>query len=266
MPQVNINAIGKSSSGRLASVLNAELADEIIKDRELRGEFKDFEDLEERVRGLGPVKIQKLKDANFVINAAGGGGGAAVADLDTHFPGLRRGDVNKLKDQTWRHRDNKCLYTLLTPSKMKSKNHEEEVDHVIECQVLELANKISGDDIGPAYRTRGTQESLRAIFNNVSNLNVTTNFVNQKKKGPFETWINNKKAGRSNRTIEDILPDSKAKVLVDDGTWSNIEKAMVKVYDELEEDAKDFRAEAQRAHAERILEEIKNMMSQMGIN
>lgn len=266
MPQVNINTIGRASSGRLAKVLNAELADEIIKDREIRGEFKDFEDLKERVYGLGDVKIKKLKDEGFVINAAGVGGGAAVADLDTNFPKLRRGDVSALKDQTWRHRDNKCLYTLLTPTKMKSKNLEEEVDHVIECQVLELANEISGAELGPAYRTRGTQESLRAMFNNVSNLNVTTQFVNQKKKGPFETWINNKKAGRSNKTIEDILPESKAKVLTDDGTWTNIEKAMVKVYDELEEDAKDFRAEAQRAHAERILEEIKNMMSQMGIN
>ncbi len=267
MKKVNINAIGKASSGRLASALSAELADAIIKEREIGGDYNDFEQLRSRIHGLGPKKIEKLKAEGFIIDVTGaaGGAGEAAVDADSKFPKIRL-DVNSLKSQTWRHRDDRCMYTLMKQKEMKSKEIDEEVDHVIECQILELANEISGAEIGPSYRTRGTQENLRAMFNNVSNLNVTTHFVNQKKKGPFEKWCHDKKAGGSSRTLEDILPSSKAKVLRDDGTWDRIEKSMVKVYDELEEDTKSIRAAAQRAHAERILEEVKTMISQMGIN
>ena len=63
----NINAIARTSSGRLADILSANLADSIVKERELNGDFASFEDLQKRIRGLGPVKINKLKEAGFVV-------------------------------------------------------------------------------------------------------------------------------------------------------------------------------------------------------
>ena len=63
----NINAIARTSSGRLADILSANLADSIVKERELNGDFSSFEDLQKRIRGLGPVKINKLKEAGFVV-------------------------------------------------------------------------------------------------------------------------------------------------------------------------------------------------------
>ena len=288
---VNINAIGKASSGRLASTLSADLADEICKEKGLNGDYDDFEDLQRRVRGLGPKKIEKLREAGFVVDRRGGGGvggggggcgggggereekervAAARppvddAAADVNFPELRS-DVNSFKAQTWRHRDDCCLYTLLKQRELKKQGIVEEVDHVLECQLLNYANEKLGESMGSAYRTRGSQDHLRALFNNVSNLNVTTHEVNQKKKGPFTIWVHEKKAlGGSARQLEDILSDSKARSLRDDGTWARITSSMVLAHGELEVDVGNIRAKAQQDQASNILEELKDMMSQMGI-
>ena len=63
----NVNAIARTSSGRLAQTLSASLADSIVKERERNGDFQDFEDLRKRIHGLGPVKINKLKEAGFIV-------------------------------------------------------------------------------------------------------------------------------------------------------------------------------------------------------
>ena len=63
----NINAISRTSSGRLAQPLSASLADSIVKERDRNGDYKDYEDLRQRIHGLGPVKVNKLKEAGFVV-------------------------------------------------------------------------------------------------------------------------------------------------------------------------------------------------------
>ena len=63
----NINAIARTSSGRLAETISANLADSIVKDRDLNGDFASFDDLKDRIHGLGPVKIKKLKEAGFIV-------------------------------------------------------------------------------------------------------------------------------------------------------------------------------------------------------
>lgn len=40
----------------------------MIIDEKANGPYKSFADLKDRIRGLGPVKIQKLKDAGFVVS------------------------------------------------------------------------------------------------------------------------------------------------------------------------------------------------------
>ena len=62
----NINAIARTSSGRLAQTLSASLADSIVKERERNGDYKDYEDLRLRIHGLGPVKVNKLKDCQSI--------------------------------------------------------------------------------------------------------------------------------------------------------------------------------------------------------
>ena len=116
----NINAIGKSNSGALLTALKStELADEIIRIKDLE-EYKDFNDLQRRVFGLGPKKINALKEAGFVVEqrvTAGGGSKGESKGKSTAIETLSklsdiRGEVKSLRDQTWRHRDNACLYTL----------------------------------------------------------------------------------------------------------------------------------------------------------
>ena len=62
----NINSIGRASSGRLAAVLTRDLADAVLLAKITR-DFKDFNDLQQRVRGIGPVKIEELKQEGFRV-------------------------------------------------------------------------------------------------------------------------------------------------------------------------------------------------------
>ena len=78
----NINAIARTSSGRLAQTLSASLADSIVKERERNGDFKDYEDLRQRIHGLGPVKVNKLKEAGFVVTPTARDAKAAI-EADT---------------------------------------------------------------------------------------------------------------------------------------------------------------------------------------
>lgn len=270
----NINTIGKCSSHRLAGTLTSDMADAIIRYRDLNGgEFENWDDLYEKVHGLGVVKLGKLQSAGFFIERNGTFADEIAKRSVTyrHFPEMKI-SVHSLKAQTWLYRDNRDNYTNMRQCVMlkhaeTNRAFKEEVDHVIEAQIFNAANKsvATSDGMGIAYRTRGTQEVLVSMFNNVKNLNVTTNYVNQKKKGPFESFNNDVKRGGSVRKIEDILCRSRARVLLQDGTWNRIEESIVKVYDDLEEDAGAIRAEAQRRHAQRLLEEVNEMLRKMGI-
>ena len=64
-PRVNINTIGRASSGRLVKTLSGTFADKIIGVRERGGDFVSFEDMRTRVDGIGPVKFKELKEAGF---------------------------------------------------------------------------------------------------------------------------------------------------------------------------------------------------------
>ncbi len=245
-PKQNINTIGKSSSHRLAGTLSPALADAIIRYRDLNGgEFANWDDLQEKVNGLGVVKLGKLLSAGFFIERNGTFSDEIAKRSVTyhHFPEMKL-PVHSLKAQTWLYRDNRDNYTNMRQCVMlkqaeTNRTFKEEVDHVIEAQIFNVANKsvAATYGMGIAYRTRGTQEVLISMFNNVTNLNVTTHYVNQKKKGPFESFINDVKRGGSVRKIEDILCKSRARVLTQDGTWNRIEESIVNVYDDMEEEA-----------------------------
>jgi hypothetical protein len=146
--QLNINAIGRTSSGRLVKTLSATLADKIIGVRERGGDFGSFEDMQTRVDGLGPVKITALKEAGLVIEATRD---RKEAEEETTLLRSVRGHVDVMRAQTWRHREDQDLNTKQRRRVVETLTPE--VDHVWECQIINFVNSQVVKD-NPAYRTR----------------------------------------------------------------------------------------------------------------
>ena len=117
-------------------------------------------------------------------------------------------------------------------------------------------------------RTRAVQEALAGIMNSTKNLNVTTGWVNQKKKGPFETFQHHYRAGSGDMALDDLVGASSAGLaLRDKGYMSRIADAVVSVHGELTEEAARI-APANRAahrHAGDVVEELGRMLERMGI-
>ena len=207
------------------------------------------------MRGIGPVKIEELKEAGFRVEqrqAAAVEGGEPGADW-------LRADVRCMKDQVWRFTSNNCLYTLLP--KRQVEQRVPEVDHRWEIQVLKYAYALDG-----ARDTRGARQALKSIVNSELNLNVTTHQVNQAKKGPFMRMVNLYKSRDGYRgapSFEDM--NCVPRKLVDDGHWARIESAMVVSYEQMERQTSDLRDDAQRRLAERVMKHVHGMIGQMGI-
>jgi len=237
--------------------LSATLADKIIGVRERGGEFGSFEDMRTRVDGLGPVKIEALKEAGFVIEATGD---RREAEEETTLHRSVRGQVAVMSAQTWRHREHRDLYTKQRRRVVETLTPE--VDHVWECQIINFVNsQVVADN--PAYRTRAIQKILPIVMNGVENLNVTTHEVNQKKKGPYSRWIHRHKDGNTHdKSLEEHARES-CPGLVDSGVWANITSGVVKVWDELDGVKDDIRHHGQRDHMSKILEEMKTLMAKM---
>ena len=106
---------------------------------------------------------------------------------------------------------------------------------------------------------------VKGLFNGAENLNVTTHAVNQSKKGPFSRW-RHQRAKAGSATIDDIVRETEAgKGLVDDGHWERITKAVVSVWDELEQRKEEIRAARAREHAEAVLKQMHLMMEGMAL-
>ena len=255
----NINGIAKGSSQRLAHALSAGMADDILHEKEVGGEFKDFTDLERRVSGIGPAKVKNMRNAGFFVSPTKRAiVDGAHAEDEVRLEDLR-GDVKSLDGTVWRYRNNKDLYTGL--SKAKVVELQPEVDHVWECQLVNYANQRAAQALTDAGRrlaahTRGAQSSLKKMVNSRVNLNVTTHEVNQAKKGPFSQWLHRRQKGES-LILEDVhLP----RRLVDSGTWARVERSVVNTYKDLEEAAGDH------AYSQAVLEEMNVMLDAMRID
>lgn len=263
---VNINSMARGSSYRLASTLNANLADAILREKGTNGDFSSFADLKERIYGLGDKKIDKLKAAGFHVATRGGRGGAAAAEVVRDNSTLRDPGVSRLYDQVFRHRSDRDLYTKLTQRRLEKaetatygKPTKGQVDHVWECQVLERANNQARE--GRGLYTRGVDSVIKGFVNAETNLNVTTCDVNQKKKGPFMLWLRAQDRGEGGALDDFRVPQE----LRDPGHWARIEQSVVKVYDELETNARDLRDARAREHAELLLGEMNSMMTRMDL-
>jgi len=100
MPK-DINKIAKASSKRLADTITAKLADEVIRQKTIGGPFTSWENLKNRVDGLGVKKIQSLKDAGFIIHEASVASDDDKNDYDNGISlSSLRAPVHDMEDQT----------------------------------------------------------------------------------------------------------------------------------------------------------------------
>ena len=190
--------------------------------------------------------------------------------------GLREG-VHKRAEEVWTARSGRDAYTRRDRSEVIVATPQ--VDHVLEVQLVEHAlvhamreAGVGGGSISMAAVQ--SAETLRATFNNVSNLNVTTARINQAKRGPFTAAMNRLRAsethGSSLRTIplEQLARQGKAKFLVDDGTWAHIECEVVVSYEACQvliEEASEGGLRPARELSTASVEELGATLSRLGI-
>eukprot|EP01147_Barroeca_monosierra_P009166 gene9165-1458_t len=160
-----------------------------------------------------------------------------------------RGSGRTCSDSSvWKHRNDMDAYTLLTRKYYEENVSTTHIDHVIEIQLLDQAwydGVYRNDQFGPAYNTRSSKSRALAMStaNHLKNLNMTSSFINYKKRGPFTRWL--KKYKRSDMctflpSLEEMIhesakddPKSEVKGMIYDGTWDRIEGCIVKAYDDL---------------------------------
>jgi hypothetical protein len=255
----NVNVIAFDSSRRLALALKPALADAVLTERRLNGDFADFADLRARVPGVGPKAVQALEAAGFCVRPRAAGG---EAEGEAAEGGVRL-NVSGMGEQVWRHRDGRDLYTQMLEPAVLAAPGGAEVDHVWECQLVNDAHDAAVGEGGPAARTRAVLAATRALFNGAENLNVTTHAVNQTKKGPFSRWRHQReRAGRA--SLADLVRETAGgKKLVDEGHWARITTAVVAVWDELDERKEQIRAARPREHTDAVLRHMHAMMGEM---
>lgn len=133
------------------------------------------------------------------------------------------------KDLIWSFRDDNDAYTRATRDKIAIAQS----DHVIEIQLVEyaFANTIVTNR-GSQEAQHKTADIVRRTFNDVSNLNVTSRKVNLAKRGPHTAALNRLNVGNLRSvSLTQLAKQGKAKWLVDEGIWANIESEIVRSYD-----------------------------------
>ena len=136
-----------------------------------------------------------------------------------------------------------------------------EVDHVIECQILNHAHATA---CGEHRVTRAVTKQTSRFVNSQYNLNVTTHDINQAKKGPFMRFLNQVAKGQPTQPLEESARES-CPDLVDDGHWARIQSSIVRVYGELEQEKAEIRDLPVQNHVDSLLGEIHQLMGQMEI-
>lgn len=170
-----------------------------------------------------------------------------------------RKNVTSLKNDVWKSRDGCDAYTRVSRHDMGEQKVN--VDHVLEIQLFEHA-------VGAILaRHDGLTKSLSDIVNAPVNLNVTTSRINQAKRGPFTSALNRIKNGSLRAlSVEDMARRGKAKWLVDDGIWVNIEKEAVLSFESVEETLRAQRhTRAQQKALGEALDEIHTTLETLKI-
>ena len=173
------------------------------------------------------------------------------------FSKVRKGVTSK-KEEVWKHRNDKDVYTLRVREDVEKNTPE--VDHIIEIQIHKslLARVEKKGTV--AVRTRAGIDAYAEIINSTPCLNVTTKKINQAKKGPFTSFLNRYDGSKSLRgkSVDDLL---KNREMRDSGTWDRIKKSVVTTwYDHTEKELKEKTSEA---FSSAFIEEMGVMMESM---
>jgi len=210
------------------------------------------------VYGLGPRKVELLKAAKFEVRSTASPAKEKAGSEEVDAVSLRMG-VKTMEEQTWRHRSDTCIYTELKKKAVVKMCPE--VDHVIECQILNYAHATAcrGKPV-----TRSVTQQTARLVNSQHNLNVTTHEVNQAKKGPFMRFLNQVDKGQPTQPIEETARES-CPDLVDNGNWARIQSSIVQIYDELEAEKAELRDVPVQNHVDSLLGEIHQLMGQMDL-
>lgn len=256
--RTNINYMAKDGDavGKLHNAVTKSIADKILKER-MRGPYESWADLQNRVYGLGAAKMENLKKYNFVVEER-----SMKNDEELEGPGDLRLAVHKkeTRESVWRHRRNKDIYTELT--KRQVEKGESEVDHVWEIQVLNHARENVWQTLGPAGRTRYAEKRLATLVNNDLNLNVTTKAVNRAKCWPFKNWLDLD----TRVDLDDCLGQGRQNYSIyfrnHDDEWANIKKAVVRTYDDLEDEV-NYIADRERSGVVQTMQAVIGEMNIM---
>ena len=66
---INVNSISGPRSPRLITIesMTSALAGKIVQERDMNGDFSSFDDLRQRVHGIGAVRVERLQAEGFVV-------------------------------------------------------------------------------------------------------------------------------------------------------------------------------------------------------
>jgi hypothetical protein len=105
-------------------------------------------------------------------------------------PKLFRKDVTHKKEKVWVARNNKDMYTGMTKSQYQEDPESRvQVDHVLECQ-LAAAVWDRLEDNGVVKRTtKSTIAPIVAVWNDLDNLNNTSQSLNLKKRDVIRRFV-----------------------------------------------------------------------------
>ena len=150
-----------------------------------------------------------------------------------------RGNVTSKGGEVWEHRHDTDAYT----GKSRKETLMPEVDHVVEIQILDtaLSKAVASLLGGSGTKPRSSYKKAADIANGLSNLNVTTHTINQKKKGPFSAFLHQYDPKHEHnlrpRALDQLCrtshPDWAAKPEWQ-SVWTNITKQVVASYDDMQ--------------------------------
>ena len=192
---------------------------------------------------------------------------------------LRSSVTNKAED-VWQLRHGVDLYTQLSKSTVQQLKPQ--VDHCIEVQLIEnsLVDALihTGLATSAAENVEGCRSALAKAFNGTLNLNVTTQRVNQQKRGPFTAGIRRLYGSGSGSgsgtsrclrvlTLEQLARQGRAQNLVDDGTWARIEKTVAVAFDSVGPVARQSLPESGRQSeiCDDTLERLQDALVKLGV-
>ena len=141
------------------------------------------------------------------------------------------------KETVLSYRDNQDAYT-------RKVSAAENIDHVVE---LQLVNFAAGAIV---EKNAALQKNLARVVNAVCNLNVTSQKINQSKKGPFTASLNRLKKGVEHIDCDELARKGRARWLVEDGTWDKIKEETVLSFDAMSDSLAD--RVLTRAHAKTL--------------